>query len=409
MSVKSGQPLTRQQRRHRLVKQRQSAYKTMTLHPKKGQPSMRTSAASAPAVAQQGEQKAPTSASVEQPKIIEPAQPQAAAKPKSLGQRLMLTLIRLAILGVGMGAIAGMTLTIAQPNLKFKQANRNPAAQPSPAAPKVFQLHFGSELTATKQQILRLAAAQPKLSAGMFFLNLDTGAYLDSASTSIFSAASTIKFPVLVALFQDIDAGKVSFSEQLVMRSDLIGSGAGDMQYKKPGSKFTLLETATKMMSISDNTATNMIIDRLGGATVLNQRFKTWGLKATVIRNPLPDLSGTNTTSPRELAALMAQVVQSDLVSAASRDRLLNIMRQSHRNTLLPQGLGKGATMAHKTGDIGSLVGDTGLVQMPNGQRYVAAVLVKRPHNNFQAKELIRQISRLTYQAMAKPAAKPQP
>jgi beta-lactamase class A len=67
--------------------------------------------------------------------------------------------------------------------------------------------------------------------------------------------------------------------------------------------------------------------------------------------------------------------------------------------------LGAGATIAHKTGDIGSLVGDVGLVDMPNGKRYVAVAMVKRPHNNSEAKELIRQISRAVYQQFSQPTA----
>jgi beta-lactamase class A len=67
--------------------------------------------------------------------------------------------------------------------------------------------------------------------------------------------------------------------------------------------------------------------------------------------------------------------------------------------------LGAGATIAHKTGDIGSLVGDVGLVDMPNGKRYVAVAMVKRPHNNSEAKELIRQISRAVYQQFSQPIA----
>jgi beta-lactamase class A len=151
------------------------------------------------------------------------------------------------------------------------------------------------------------------------------------------------------------------------------------------------------MITISDNTATNLLIERLGGAAALNQRFQNWGLTVTEIRNLLPDLSGTNTTSPKDLGHLMALVNQGDLVSLKSRDRLLDIMRRTVTATLLPRGLGEGATIAHKTGDIGSLVGDVGLVDMPSGKRYIAVAMVKRPHNDGQAKELIRQISKAAY------------
>jgi beta-lactamase class A len=260
------------------------------------------------------------------------------------------------------------------------------------------------ELKDAKAKIQDLAAAQADLIPGMFFYNPDTGAYLDLAGDKSFSAASTIKLPVLIALFQDIDAGKAQLDEQLTMRKDLIATESGGMQYQPPGTKYSALETAENMITVSDNTATNMLIDRLGGAEALNQRFKTWGLTATTIHNFLPDLQGTNTISPKDLASLMFKISQGDLLTPHSRDRVLNILRRTVTDTLLPPGLGKGATIAHKTGDIGSVVGDAGLIEMPNGQRYVATVMVKRPHNDPRAQELIRQISRVTYQALSQPS-----
>lgn len=329
--------------------------------------------------------------------------------------KTLLSTLRLLILGVGVAAIAGTILAILNPGGKISggnKADQTASATPAPVAqatpnPLEPVLKPDLEMGAVKQKVQALAKAQPELTPGMFFLNLDTGAYLNLAGATTFSAASMIKVPVLVAFFQDVDAGKIRLDEMLIMRPDLIGSGSGEMQYLSPNSKFTALETATKMIVISDNTATNILIDRLGGAAQLNQRFKTWGLTKSVIHNPLPDLEGTNTTTPQELAMLMSQVSQGDLVTPRSRDRLLDIMRQTETNTLLPQGLGDGATIAHKTGDIGTLVGDVGVIDLPNGQRYVAAAMVKRPFNDDRAQELIRQISKLTYQVQVQ--ASPQP
>lgn len=312
------------------------------------------------------------------------------------------------ILGVGVAAIAGTLLSIWNPASQIGRSNApgqttqaNAVAPVAEEAPNPMQpiLDPNQEMTAVKQQIQALAAAQPGLTPGLFLMNLDTGAHLNLAGAEAFPAASMIKVPVLIAFFQDVDAGKLSLDEELVMRPDLIASESGEMQYQDPGTKFSALETATLMIVISDNTATNMLIDRLGGIEQLNQRFRSWGLTQTVIRNPLPDLEGTNTTSPQELAMLMARVSKGELVTLRSRDRMLDIMGQTVTDTLLPQGLGAEATIAHKTGDIGSLVGDVGLIDMPNGQRYVAAAMVKRPHNDPRAQELIRKISRLTYQS----------
>jgi beta-lactamase class A len=321
--------------------------------------------------------------------------------------------LRLLIWGVGIGAIAGTLLSVLDPASRIKAEGSQPQVQQtqqslaSVAAVPAPALKLSQEIMPLKTVVQQLVAKNANLIPGVFFVDLDTGAYLDLNGASTFAAASTIKFPILVAFFQDVDAGKIRLDEMITLRQELIGGGSGDMKYKPPGTKFTALETATKMITISDNTATNMLIARLGGTQALNQRFQTWGLTATQVRNPLPDLSGTNTTSPRDLANLMALVNQGDWISLKSRDRLLDIMRRTATNSMLPSGLGKGATIAHKTGDIGTLVGDVGLVDMPNGKRYIAVVMVRRPHNDGRAQELIRQVSRAAYEQFNKPLVSP--
>lgn len=342
---------------------------------------------------------------------------------------LSLYLLRLAILGVGISAIAGTALSLVKPGsflgIKFGNSPPPVAAKPEktqPVSPTVQEAVTPvkaatptQELTPLKQKLQALISKYPKLQPQAYFIDLDNGAYVDLKAETPIAAASTIKLPVLVAFLRAVDAGKVSLDEQLAMTADVKASGSGDMQYLGDGKKYTALETATKMTVISDNSATNMLIKRLGGKAFLNQQFKQWGLTATAIQNSLPDLAGTNTTSPRDLAYLLQRVNRGELLSVPSRDRLLHIMRQTETRTLLPQGLEKEAVIAHKTGDIGSIIGDAGVVDMPTGKRYIAAVLLKRPYNDPNGRELIQQMSRATYQHFkwyqkpSKPAAKPQP
>jgi len=325
---------------------------------------------------------------------------------KSVGAALYAA--RILILSLGIGVLAGTILSAWDPasrNLDVsKQPTKQAAIKGATSEAKdttEATLQLGPEITALKPAVQELLAKTPDLQAGVFFLDLDNNAYLDLNGSAVFAAASTIKVPVLVAFFQDVDAGKIRLDEKLTMRKELMASGSGEMQYQAPGTQYTALETATKMIIISDNTATNMMIARLGGITALNQRFRSWGLTATAINNVLPDLEGTNTTSAKDLSFLMMRISRGDLITMKSRDRMLDIMRQTVTDSLLPRGLGEGAQIAHKTGDIGTYLGDVGLIDVPNGKRYVGMVLVKRPHNDDRAGELIRQVSRLTYQFFA--------
>jgi beta-lactamase class A len=261
---------------------------------------------------------------------------------------------------------------------------------------------LNASMDGLRSQVKSLMSRYSFLQTGMFFLDLDTGDYLDIRGEKVFSAASTIKLPVLIAYLQALDAGQVNLQETLVMREALVAEGSGTMQDTPVGSRYSSLHTLTQMIAISDNTATNMIIDRLGGIAKVNQQFRSWGLKDTRIRNWLGDFSGTNTTSPRELAQLLAMVSQNQLLSARSRQLAFDILLQCHTRSLLPPGLGPGATIAHKTGDIGFLIGDAGLVTMPNGKRYLASIFVNRPYDDARGRDFIQQVSRLVYNHLAR-------
>ena len=322
----------------------------------------------------------------------------------------LLSGVRLLIVGVGLAAIAGTLLSIRDPDAQKVaglSASGDAVATESPNSgnsgnfrvSKANALHLGQEIVQLKNEIETLSASYSQLTPGVFFVDLDNGAYLDMNGNNTFSAASTIKVPILIALFQEVDAGKIRLDEPLTMQAEYVAGGSGDMQDQPVGTQYTVLETARKMITISDNTATNMLIARLGGQNVLNQRFQSWGLSSTQIQNFLPDIQGTNTTSPKDLVSLMAMVEKGGLLSLRSRDRVLDIMQATENNSLLPQGLGDDATIAHKTGNIGSVLADTGIVDLPNGKRYLASVIVKRPHDDPAAQELIRQISQAAYQS----------
>jgi beta-lactamase class A len=313
--------------------------------------------------------------------------------------------LRLLIVGVGIGAIVGTALSVLDPATHVNTAESSVVGKPQPQTTQnssntASTLVLSQENLNLKSAIVNLAATTPNLTPGLFIVDLDTSSFTDINGATTISSASTIKLPILIALFQEVDAGKISLEDSIATKQQLIAGGSGDIQRAPIGTKYTILDLATKMITISDNTATNMLIEKLGGIESLNQRFHSWGLANTSLRNLLPDLTGTNTTSPKDLAGLMAMITKGNIVSNQSRDRILDIMRRTVKDTLLPSGLGQGATIAHKTGDIATMVADVGLIETPTGKRYIAAVMVQRPNNDNRGEILISSISRLVYQQL---------
>ncbi len=247
------------------------------------------------------------------------------------------------------------------------------------------------------------------LEASAFFLSLDNKTFAEINSKSMLAAASSIKVPILILLLESLDTGDISWNEKLILTEDTIGKGSGWLAYQKIGEKFPIYEIASEMIRVSDNTATNLLIKRLGGIDTLNKRFREIGLKDTLIKNYLPDLNGTNLTSTEDLTIALILVDIGQLLSDRSRDTFREIMSKSNTNTLIPsgilRGLGKetdnidyllsinGYIVYNKTGDIGTSYADTALIQTPYNSRAFASFIVKGPFNDPRSPELIRDLS----------------
>jgi beta-lactamase class A len=332
--------------------------------------------------------------------------------PSNLMTVVFLYILRLGIMGVGVSAIAGTILTVFGPTSLFATHSNSPQLTasdesvqfedkiPTATISNPTNIPLGRELTDLKTKLEKIASQEKyaKVKPHCWFIDLDNGNYVNFNGDTSLSAASTIKIPVLVAFFEELDAGRIYLDEMLTMDEEIITGGSGSMQYQKPGTQFSALEAATKMIVISDNTATDMLVRRLGGKEVLNKRFKEWGLTRTEINNHLPDLEGTNTTSPKDLVELLARVERGDLLRVRSRDRLLGIMKKTRTQTLLPQGLEQGAMIFHKTGDIGTILGDAGIIDIPTGKRYIGAVFAERSYNDVMGRMIIQDFSRIVYQ-----------
>jgi beta-lactamase class A len=254
----------------------------------------------------------------------------------------------------------------------------------------------GRELTTLRAQLKSLMSSYRFLSPGIFFIDVETGNYVDIDGNKVFPAASTIKLPVLLALFEAVDAGRIKLDEKLVVTNASIARGSGNLQYYR-GAKLSVLATATKMITISDNTATNMIVSRLGGLAAVNARFRSWGLENTYMRNYLGDFRGTNKTSAIDLVRVSALIAKHMIITPASRGKVLDILNATENRKLLRAGLGAGANMAHKTGDIGFVIGDAGIVEKPSGKLYLAGVFVRRPYNDTRGRDFVQKVSRITY------------
>ncbi|MBX3077248.1 serine hydrolase [Candidatus Obscuribacterales bacterium] len=263
-----------------------------------------------------------------------------------------------------------------------------------------------TELSQLQKELTGLHAGT-SIDAGVFAINLDNGQYVDSHGRDKFSSASMIKLPILVSLLMAVERGECTMDDELEIRQDLITSGSGILQWKPVGTKLSVKRAAQLMIIVSDNTATNMLIDKLGGFDRVNKDFHRWGLKQTKVNNWLVDVEGTNTTCPYDLVYLLGRVDHGELVNPEHRAFMYDIMGHCKNRSLLVPGLGPGAKIIHKTGTIGIMVGDAGIVTTSGGTRYAVSIQCQRKRNDTHANNFIREASRRIYNEYSTHPASP--
>ena len=254
-----------------------------------------------------------------------------------------------------------------------------------------------------KSELTDLIELYPTVKPAIYVWDYETGNYIDINGDKIYSTASIIKIPVLIDVFKSIEAGQFSLEDTIPLTEYFRTEGSGSLQFKAANSEYTIDKLAEIMITESDNSATNMLMTKVGSMTDVNQNIRDWGLKNTEVQTWLPDYKGNNHTTEKEMAQMLYNIDENDkFLADASRNKMLNYMGHVHNNRLIQAGLGAGSVFLHKTGDIGTMLGDAGIVITPTGKKYIVVILANRPHNAVAGKDFIVKASEIIYNYMVK-------
>lgn len=265
--------------------------------------------------------------------------------------------------------------------------------------PQMKEMYLANEMTSLKNSIKSLASKYPQLNPHVFIYDYQNSNYVDINANEMSPVASIIKIPVLIELFKSIEANQVSLENKLYLTDYFRAEGSGSLQYKQ-AAYYDFDYLARVMITESDNSATNMLMSSVGGKVDINRALRLWGLKKSYVTNWLPDLEGQNVSTAKEIAIMLYNIDNSSFLSMNSREKIIDYMSNVKNNRLLASALDENSLIIHKTGDIGKMLGDAGIIYLPNGKRYIMVMLVGRPHNSFAAKEFIIDTSKLVYNYM---------
>ena len=239
----------------------------------------------------------------------------------------------------------------------------------------------------------RILAFQGTVS--LYAKNLTTGTEFALRADERVRTASTIKLPILVAAFQAVADGKANWDEELLLAEDDKVAGSGLLREFTPGRKFLLRDLANLMIVVSDNTATNLLIDRFT-ADYVNAVMEKYGFQLTRSnrkilgdgKNLKPNPTGLSAfgqkdenkkfgigvSTPREMGRLIELLDKGQIVDPESSKRIIDILRRQRYT----DGIGRqldGFQVASKSGALDALRSDVGLVAGKN-EKYVLAITV---------------------------------
>ncbi|MFT3803071.1 MAG: serine hydrolase [Burkholderiaceae bacterium] len=203
------------------------------------------------------------------------------------------------------------------------------------------------------------------------------GACIAHRGDEIFPSASTIKLAIMIELFRRVDAGALSLDQPHVLRPSDQAGGGGVLQHMSRGLSLPLRDLCYLMMSLSDNLATNILIEQLGIAEI-NATIRSLGLKHSVLARPMqgrPAIEGEqeNLATPAEVAHLVRCILDGSAAGADSCRAMTRMMALQQNGRRIGRFVPAGTPWGSKTGSYPTVVHDVGYVQLGEGPMIVAA------------------------------------
>lgn len=223
---------------------------------------------------------------------------------------------------------------------------------------------------------------------GVYAKNLKSGEIISVNSDSLFPTASVIKLPILVSFFTKSKNNELYVEDYIVIKDSQKVGGAGVIQFFKDDVKIKLIDAATLMIILSDNTATNAIIDQLGKThdeklDFVNSTMEYYGLKNTKLLNKVFSYStkkntpeakrfGLGYSSPQEMGKLLEMIYHHQIIDSFYSDWIIRIMKNQQDESMIRKLLpyyelkeGERIIVANKTGAVDQSRIDVGIVYSP--------------------------------------------
>lgn len=199
--------------------------------------------------------------------------------------------------------------------------------------------------------------------------DLATGTRAAVREHEVFAAASVIKLPIMLRLLEMVHEGTASLEQTVHLRQWHKTGGAGILQFFNDGLNVAAGDACTAMIAISDNTATNVLLDVTGIAPV-NAMLDRLGCARTRLHRyfgkpEMPGPAGPSPAVPAEIGRLLELVVHREILTPELCEVAMVALRRQNHRALIPRYLPEGTPVAHKTGSLDGVRHDVGIFWRP--------------------------------------------
>jgi beta-lactamase class A len=221
----------------------------------------------------------------------------------------------------------------------------------------------------------------------IFAKNLDTGKDYALRADEQVRTASTIKLPIMAETFRQVAAGKLNWTDEIVLTKQVKQGGSGVLSEFSDNTKIDLKTAVNLMIVVSDNTATNLILDKVTADSV-NDFMDALGLKQTrsmrkiggggdskAFNDPQNKLFGIGSSSPRDMVKLLEMLERGEIVSKEASAEMINILKRQQFKEGIGRGLPDTVPSASKSGALDRLRADVGIIYTRRGRIAMAITI----------------------------------
>ena len=237
--------------------------------------------------------------------------------------------------------------------------------------------------------------------AGIIFYDLSNGEKIEINPNEQFESASLVKLPIMVEIFNATDRGEINPDTEMELKESHKVGGSGILKNKPTGSHWKINQLTELMITQSDNTATDMLIELVGMKAVEKTAGELGMTKTTLKRKIFAfeeiDRGSDNYTTPEDMFILLKEIYNGEKLKRKQCNEMVDMLKKQKRNSMLPLRLPKDAACAHKTGSLLGILHDVGIVYPPKGNPYILVLMGKNVTDEKQGESVFADISKKIY------------